>query len=44
MTETMEKSLLDLDFASLTRRPSKRHSQNEGTDDDNDKLSRRAGE
>ena len=44
MTETIEKSLLDLDFASLTRRTSKTHSQNEGADDDNDKLSRSAGE
>jgi hypothetical protein len=44
MPETIEKSLLELDFASLRRRTSKARSQNEGADDDNDKLSRRAGE
>jgi hypothetical protein len=44
MAETVEKSLPELDFASLRRRTSEAHSQNEGADVDNDKLSRRAGE
>jgi hypothetical protein len=44
MAEAVEKSLLELEFACVRRRTSRASSQSEGADDDNDKLSRRAGE